>query len=91
MANYKVVDADKLDQDLRGLADAIRAKKYTSAPIDFKDMADEISTISGAPIVVSTEADMNARLETAQIGDVYRYVGPTGVYERDALYVVEGE
>ena len=41
------------------------------------------------PIEVSTEAEMNALLETAEVGSVYKYTGETGTYENGALYVVE--
>lgn len=43
------------------------------------------------PIEVSTEAEMTALLETAEIGSVYKYTGETGTYENGALYVVEEE
>lgn len=42
------------------------------------------------PIEVSTEAEMNALLETAEVGSVYKYTGETtDTYENGALYVVE--
>lgn len=63
MANYKVVDADQLDLDMKSVADAIRAKAGTAASMSFPD--GYISTIrnieEGAdlPILVNpgTEAD----------------------------------
>ena len=38
---------------------------------------------------ISTEAEMTALLETAEIGSVYKYVGESGTYENGALYIVE--
>ena len=37
MANYKVVDADKLDSDLKGFADKLRAKTNTEEEISFPE------------------------------------------------------
>lgn len=37
MANYKVVDADKLDADLISVADAIRERSGTTEPLSFPD------------------------------------------------------
>lgn len=45
---------------------------------------------SPLPIEVSTEADMDALLEMAEVGSVYKYTGESGTYENGALYVVEG-
>lgn len=44
---------------------------------------------SPLPIEVATEEEMNALLETAEIGNIYKYTGETGTYENGALYVVE--
>ena len=41
------------------------------------------------PVEVLTETYMTALLDTAEVGSVYRYMGPTGIYEHGALYVVE--
>lgn len=46
---------------------------------------------SPLPIEVATEEEMNALLETAEIGNIYKYTGETGTYENGALYVVEEE
>lgn len=46
---------------------------------------------SPLPIEISTEAEMTALLETAEVGSVYKYTGETGTYENGALYVVEEE
>ena len=43
---------------------------------------------SPLPIVVLTEADMTALLETAEVGSVYKYAGESGTYENGALYIV---
>lgn len=45
---------------------------------------------SSLPIEISTEAEMNALLETAPIGAVYKYVGETtSTYASGGLYLVE--
>ena len=41
------------------------------------------------PIEVTTEAEMNALLDTADVGSVYKYTGETATFENGALYVVE--
>lgn len=39
---------------------------------------------------VSTEAEMMALLETAEVGSIYKYMGEsTDIYESRALYIVE--
>ena len=45
---------------------------------------------SALPIEISTEAEMTALLETAEVGSVYKYVGEsTDAYENGGLYIVE--
>lgn len=91
MAATYLINGDTLTE----VADAIRAKKGTSARIAVVDMASEISSMSigggdsPLPIEISTEAEMTALLESAEVGSVYRYTGKTGTYEKGALYVVE--
>ena len=49
-------------------------------------------TDSPLPIEVSTEAEMNALLETAEVGAIYKYTGETtDTYENGAWYAVEEE
>lgn len=48
-------------------------------------------TDSPSPIEISTETEMTALLETAEVGAIYKYTGTTGTYENGALYVVEEE
>lgn len=80
---------------LTEVANAIREKKGTTARIAVVDMASEISSMSigsdsPLPIEIFTEVGMNALLESAQVGSVYRYAGTTTTkYEYGALYVVE--
>ena len=48
MANYKLVDAEKLDADLQTIADAIKAKTGDNSTLAFPtDFAAEISNITG--------------------------------------------
>ena len=54
---------------------------YESAEVNVAD--------SPLPIEVATEADMDALLETAEVGSVYKYMGEIGTYENGALYMVE--
>jgi hypothetical protein len=45
---------------------------------------------SSFPIEVATEEEMNALLNTAGVGAIYKYTGETtDTYENGALYVVE--
>ena len=46
-------------------------------------------TNSPLPIEISTEVEMTALLETAEIGSIYKYTGTTGTYENGTLYIVE--
>lgn len=65
MATYKVVDADKLDSDLKAVADRIRAKSGASDKLDFpdgfKNAVDSIATGGGG---------LDTSDATAQSGDV---------------------
>lgn len=55
---------------------------YESVEVDIPD--------SPLPTEVSTEEEMTALLESAEIGSVYKYMGTTtDAYENGALYVVE--
>lgn len=51
--------------------------------------ATPIYNTSSIPIEISTESEMTALLESAEVGSVYKYTGTTGTYENGALYVVE--
>jgi hypothetical protein len=54
MPNYKVIDADKFDADLKTLADGIRAKLNTNAPLHFPDEMAEAIRTRGAKIIPKT-------------------------------------
>lgn len=47
------------------------------------------ATDSPLPIEVATEMEMNSVLNSGPVGGVYKYTGPSGIYETDALYVIE--
>ena len=48
MANYKLVDAEKLDADLQTIADAIKAKTGDNSPLAFPgEFVSEIANITG--------------------------------------------
>ena len=54
---------------------------------DYTDIED-----NPLPIEISTEAEMTALLDTADIGSVYKYAEDaedSGTYEKGALYIVE--
>ena len=59
---------------------------YASVKVNVASTGGEDSPL---PILVTTEAKMDALLKTAAVGAVYKYVGVTGVYETNGLYVVE--
>lgn len=50
-----------------------------------------VPSSGGLPTEISTEAEMEALLETAEVGSVYKYTGETGTYENGAYYVLEEE
>ena len=62
----------------------IDVKEYASVDVVVPETPD-----SPLPIEVATETEMNALLETAEVGSVYKFTGTRETYETDALYVVE--
>lgn len=54
MPNYKVIDADKFDADLKTLADGIRAKITNKAPLRFPDEMAEAIRDRGAKCIPKT-------------------------------------
>lgn len=58
MANYKVVDAEQLDNDLRSIADTIRAKNGTTEDINFPE--GYIAAYESTPTIIeNVEANLN--------------------------------
>lgn len=58
--------------------------------INVKEFATASVAVPPIPIEVSTEEEMTALLETAEIGSIYKYAGVTGdTYENGRLYIVE--
>jgi hypothetical protein len=48
MANYKIVDADRLDADMTGLADVIRQRAGTAGKLEFpEEMKEAVRNIRG--------------------------------------------
>ena len=41
------------------------------------------------PLEIATEEEMTAILQTASVGEFYRYTGESGIYENGAVYIVE--
>lgn len=51
-----------------------------------------LSTATGLPIEIATEAEMEKQLETAEFGSVFKYTGTTTTkYENGELYIVEAD
>lgn len=73
----------------------LESGQTATLPCSGKKMVSDLEVIasqaadSPLPIEVATEDTMNALLETAEVGSVYKYTGTTGTYENGALYVVE--
>lgn len=64
-------------------------KEKQVVPVAFANFVREGSPIYELLIEIETESLMNAILETAEIGAVYKYIGPTTEnYQNGALYVV---
>ena len=71
-------------EDLTKRVTAIEDNFYDGSYTDIED--------NPLPIEVTTEAEMNALLDTADIGSVYKYAEDaedSGTYEKGALYIVE--
>lgn len=54
MPNYKIIDADKFDSDLKTLADGIRAKLNNKSPLHFPDEMAEAIRTRGAKLIPKT-------------------------------------
>lgn len=65
MAEYKVVDAEKLDADLTEIADEVRTLANTSVKMTIDEVA---SNIAQANADVETQADIIAQIRTALEG-----------------------
>lgn len=80
---------------LTGIADAIRAKCKTTDTFTPEEMIQAIENMlssSPMPNSVETEEDMDYRLETSEIGSVYKYTGETcAKYIKNSLYIVSNE
>ena len=73
MATYKVVDADKLDTDLKAVADSIRAKGGTTEnldfPADFVSAVENIETGGGAKEEQEKTVDITENGTTEVVAD----------------------
>ena len=78
----KKPDASRNPQDFRNEIEAIET---TPLPGEGGNGGD-----SALPIEVSTEAEMTALLESAEVGSIYKYTGEsTTTYDNGALYIVK--
>lgn len=68
MATYKVVDADKLDTDLKTVADSIRAKGGTTENLDFP--ADFVSAVENIETVGGAKEEQEKSVEITENGTV---------------------
>lgn len=95
MANYKVVDADQLDIDMKSIANAIRAKAGTTASMSFPD--GYVSTIrnieEGAdlPILVNPGTDADALKDKEFINQAGEIVTGSIVSKSAANVTVSGD
>ena len=80
---------NNLKDYLNDLYEGIASRKtYPSTnPQDFRSDIESIAL----PVAIATEEEMNALLENAEMGAIYKYTGTSGTYENGALYVVEVE
>ena len=73
MATYKAVDADKLDTDLKAIADSIRAKGGTTEnlnfPADFVSAVGNIETGGGAKEEQEKTIEITANGTTEVVAD----------------------
>ena len=85
MAEYIIQDTTLIN-----IANAIRAKRNSSAKITPNNMANEINSIIGAIEDVATESIMNNNLIASNLGRAYRFTGTTtSNYVKGDIYVVE--
>ena len=83
MANYKVVDADQLDQDMTSVADTIRAKGGTSDQLEWP------AGYQAAIRAIETGQDVSAVTATAdKVVAPYVFVDKDGV-ERTGTLVTQ--
>jgi hypothetical protein len=66
---------------------------YENPDVDgYSKVTVNVTTPNPTPTEISTEAEMTALLETAEVGAVYKYVGETTeLYENGAIYIVTEE
>lgn len=95
MANYKMVDADKLDADLKRVADAIRAKGGYADPMVFpEEFVQEIAAIStggggscdDVRYVTFMNGDVEIGKKAVAVGDDCRYIFDTPTKESTDQY-----
>jgi hypothetical protein len=105
MANYKIVDADRLDADMTGLADVIRQRAGTAGKLEFpEEMKEAVRNIRGGVELPALDnpgtagdlalgkqfIDENGNAVTGTVED-----GASWIYQRDdevdAFYDYEDE
>lgn len=76
---------------LTAIADGFRTSRRTEQQYTLDEMAVlAAEALSGMPVEISTEEEMTALLETAEVGSIYKYIGEsTDMYENGGLYLVE--
>ena len=82
------------ESTLKSIADALRYQYGVDEKIPPEFMSWAILGLeleTPLPKEITSETEMTALLETADIGSVYKYVGTTGTYENGAIYIVEEE
>jgi hypothetical protein len=85
MAEYIIQDTTLIN-----IANAIRAKKGSSAKITPNNMVSEINSIVGAIEDVSTATAMDNKLISSNLGRAYRFIGTsTSNYVNGDIYIVE--
>lgn len=83
---------NNLKDFLTGIANAIRAKKSTSALINPQNFESEIAGIKTGIEDVSTATALTAKLVAANVGKIYRFTGTTDdTYTNGDLYEVVSE
>lgn len=93
MANYKFVDADQLDSDLSGIANAIRKKGGTSAsmsfPNGFSSAINAISTGVTVQVKTGTVTGVSGTNKTVNCGfkpDIVIFTGINQVNNNDLTH-----
>lgn len=91
--SFAVKDATAREQIRKLQENQVNIEFATDEEIDAMfEGYEDLTADSPLPVDVATAEEMNALLETAEVGSVFKYTGETtDTYENGALYIVTEE